>query len=63
MHTPWSTPSEGEEAIIEVTITIEENLNHPIDQSQEVRMENASFVVSLAIQREIVRLTREHKKM
>ena len=54
----WSTQRKGEGAIIEVTITIKGNLNHPIDQSQEVGMESASFVVSLARQRKIIRLTR-----
>ena len=64
MLSPWSAPSEGEEAIIEViTITIKENSDHPIVQGQEVGMENVGFVVSLATQREIVGLTRKRKKM
>ena len=63
MLSPWSAPSKGEENIIEViTITIKGNLEHPIDQGQEVGMESASFVVSLATQREIFGLTRKHKK-
>ena len=63
MLSPWSAPSEGEEAITEViTIIIKGNPNHLIIQGQEVGMENASFVVNLATQREIIGLTRKHKK-
>ena len=59
----WSAPREEEEAIIEeIIITISEDQSHPIDQSQEEGMESAGFVVSLATQREIVGLTRKHKK-
>lgn len=63
MLLPWSTPSEGEEAIIEVTIiTLKGNLDHLINQSQELGMESVGFVVRLATQRKIVKLTRNHKK-
>ena len=56
-------PREEEEAIIEeITITISKNQGHPIDQSQGEGMDSVGFVVSLATQRKIVRLTRKHKK-